>query len=1031
MSLHAFYTAVLPAQGHYALFDGTRKRHIWCDSLDDLTRQTEARIDRQGLYFATAAFATDTDRTIDNALSRRAFCLDIDAGPDKVAKHGLDKVYASQGEALTSLVAWCRQVSLTPRCVVSSGAGLHVYFTLDVSIPVAQWQPVARAFKALASQSLKIDPGPTVDAVRILRPIGTLHSSGARVKLLGESSKDYTLDELRSRLGVVDAPVRASRLNADVLETPIGPPSSVAKIVERCGALRAVAAVRGDVEEPYWRAMLGLVKHTVEGREACHTFSQGHPEYDYADTERKIDRWTAGPATCDTFADCAPDACAACEHRGKIKSPIRLGWMCDDEARAAGVPTAVEVSEQRDIERAAARAEQAEGSPFGGDEVDDTPSVREPWSGQLPPALWPRNHYFIRRTATGGVVLGVNQPVEHVDGDGKKTSVVKDCAFANTGFWFESWAPGTSDADAAQVVYCVHDCTRDTVTRYTIPTKVFATRQDIFTALAAQNVQVYPPTKAARDAMEDYVRASLEAIRSAGQRPKIVTRFGTMHSPDGHVCVAQGRHLINRDGTITEGVVASALRSRGNAYTMNLDNPVCGAWGAQVWPELLVPRARRHVAYLREFYGMDNFRQFQLMIALAWGSPMLAFMEGLYAPGAELPGAGLTVTLYSPRSGIGKTAAMRAAALAFGVPTDIVLGGDASNMTDNARQELVLQAGTMPSFLDEMEDLEPRTIAGFINAVGNGQTKSRLRRDLSVIGGVPTALVSVMSTNKSHREIVAAARAESPAAQMRLLELDCSSVALVDPETRTREGQARSQLQDCAGAVGAVIHYAMARLGNAKLNQLGLRYADKACKAVGGRQDGRFMWRALGAALAVRAILASVDADLVAFSDDDLIAEFKHWHDSCYRFTIEEMLPSDGPSLATMILTELAPYTLITDHAMREGGVVPYRNDRIPNEVHARTVLSEDHCYVKIQAVDAWAAERKYGKRALREILMASRVWDGQIVRRDLFHGTRAAQGVRCSVMRFDLRRIQDAFESPDARDRTARVVQMQPRSAA
>ena len=72
--------------------------------------------------------------------------------------------------------------------------------------------------------------------------------------------------------------------------------------------------------------MLGVVKHCTDPEQNAHDHSRGHPGYSPDETEAKLDAWTAGPTTCAEFEKHEPAACAGCEHRGKIKSPIVLGY---------------------------------------------------------------------------------------------------------------------------------------------------------------------------------------------------------------------------------------------------------------------------------------------------------------------------------------------------------------------------------------------------------------------------------------------------------------------------------------------------------------------------------------------------------------------------------------------------------------------------------------------------------------------------------------------------------------------------------
>jgi hypothetical protein len=67
--------------------------------------------------------------------------------------------------------------------------------------------------------------------------------------------------------------------NVQPLEQKTGdfPASSALKIIENCPTLAHVAQVQGNISEPLWRSMLGVVKFTTEGEPLCHEWSLGDP----------------------------------------------------------------------------------------------------------------------------------------------------------------------------------------------------------------------------------------------------------------------------------------------------------------------------------------------------------------------------------------------------------------------------------------------------------------------------------------------------------------------------------------------------------------------------------------------------------------------------------------------------------------------------------------------------------------------------------------------------------------------------------
>lgn len=340
-TLRSFYADVLPRSGHYALFIGPTKQHVWCSSVDELVAETQKRQDERDVYFATASFVeAGTEwggRRAANVARLRAFRLDIDAGPEKYAKHPED-VYPDLPAAKQAMVSFLKAKALSPSYVIQSGAGLHVYFCLDDDIAPDRWVPVAQHLQLMCRlHDLKADGSVTADAARVLRPLGSLHKSGARVQALRVTPKIHTLEQFSEAIGYRPRQMDLS-VNDDVLAPLPGPPKSVTKVIERCGALRHATTAQNQVPEPYWRATLGLVKHTVEGEEAAHRFSSEHRDYDEAETQRKLDGWTAGPATCDEFS-LHYTGCKDCEYRGKVKSPIVLGTM--DVAEVQALPDEV------------------------------------------------------------------------------------------------------------------------------------------------------------------------------------------------------------------------------------------------------------------------------------------------------------------------------------------------------------------------------------------------------------------------------------------------------------------------------------------------------------------------------------------------------------------------------------------------------------------------------------------------------------------------------------------------------------------
>lgn len=347
MDTLSFFKKILPSQGLYVLAvfrEGRRApAHSTFTTLEDMAHAAlRTNGPNREVFHACASFTEklqvpssfdpskmrDATRVTANAAFVRSLWIDIDVGEKKD--------YVSRKDAAAALAAFCRTLKIPSPMIVSSGRGLHCYWPFTKDLPAAQGKMLMESFLAAAEAlNFKHDKSRTTDIASILRPIGTNW----------QKEEPY-----RPVVLLHDAePIPAKRLMAAVIKyrqpTPAKthdfgeewssgtkanyPPSSAERIVQFCATLKYVADARGDVPEPEWRAMLGLVKHTVEGDAQAHAWSQGYSSYDEDETQRKLDAWTAGPTTCEHFSGLC-STCTGCRFQGKVKSPIQLGYS--DEA---------------------------------------------------------------------------------------------------------------------------------------------------------------------------------------------------------------------------------------------------------------------------------------------------------------------------------------------------------------------------------------------------------------------------------------------------------------------------------------------------------------------------------------------------------------------------------------------------------------------------------------------------------------------------------------------------------------------------
>lgn len=275
-------------------------------------------------------------RTQDNVAFLRALWVDLDVK---------DGAYATQAEAIGDLVRFTRVAGLPIPTIVNSGGGVHAYWPLDQDVPRAAWKKLASMFKAVTvALGLKADPVRTADEASVLRVPGTVNMKPGRaprpVAVVGQLTRPIPVLDMAAAVKRAfdasgaslprEAPsqVRVTGINADLMMEEQFEPADAGKIILRCRQVHGIASTHGDVPEPLWYAGLQLARHCDNGDVVAHDWSNGHPTYDEAATERKLQQLAVknvGPTSCAKFDSANPGVCAGCPHYGEITSPIQLG----------------------------------------------------------------------------------------------------------------------------------------------------------------------------------------------------------------------------------------------------------------------------------------------------------------------------------------------------------------------------------------------------------------------------------------------------------------------------------------------------------------------------------------------------------------------------------------------------------------------------------------------------------------------------------------------------------------------------------
>lgn len=934
--LKQFYEDVLPRHGNLCLFTLPDAQHFWGLTIDEMVLKTERlRGSNCEIYFAVAAFKARA-RNRENADTLRALRVDLDAGPEKLAKHGPEKVYTDQGAALVGLVQFVKDTNLVPTYIVSSGEGLHVYWALDNDIEPREWLPLAEALQVLGDQrGLKIDHTVTCNSAGVLRPLDTIHhKSGNPVTVLKATGKKWRAAEMRAALSAhveVAAPGKRLYQNGhDVFaalgDVPLGgdasinaeampqyPPSDANLVADQCPVMGHIRETGGQVAEPLWHAMMGVVKYTVQGDEAAHAWSDGDARYDEYDTQRKYDAWTAGPTTCKHIAQ-HDNACKTCPHWGTIVTPVELGRPRTAPSISVASPSPP---------RAAPPDPQALLAP----------GTKPPWEGFIPPGYRVKHvgtHYAMFRE-TDGDETDAGQPMPKLK------------LLCNEVFWLTAW--GRADGDEPAVIdACVIPHTGNTPTTHRLPQTCMASVNDAMKAMS--KIGVHSKDRAA---MLNYLQDSTQIIKAIQQRERIPDRLGLRYLPSGELVAVHGHHIIHKDGRIELAMVSADLAPVAALFPVPLPNNPAGNWTPDVWPAIEA-KARQHVAFIRKhFTGLPKM-QIAMLTVLA--SPLMAFVTGEYMSGPTLPRLGFTVSLYSRQSGQGKTHAAKIGLLAYGPPDGIMMSGDASSATDIARITRLTLHGTMPMVVDELGSAEVKKVADFISTVANGAARERGTKSGGVKVNTPWALSTVVTTNVAARQMILANQESSDAIQNRLLEINADDVPNHTPEERLAYQMELPAVAECAGALGALIHREIVKLGGTEINRAVLGGVAKAEGLLGKVQAGRFANRQLGTILVLNAILEKAGIGAL-FPLGPIVMYFKQAFESGQEFISTSGVAATPVEQLADYLNSAQRVTVVTNMNVVQGN-----NGRVPDEISVRYCIDEDKVFISKEHLSEWCKRR-------------------------------------------------------------------------
>lgn len=630
MNSQAWVDLVLPSQGLRCVAvpqqaPKTGFRHYFLND-NSQASATIAKLDDQGenVFYALAGFtddARDRERDAKGRLVRggrkqanvgwlRSFFSDIDCGEDKP--------YATARDGLVALKTFLDLTGLPKPYIVSSGRGLHIYWPMDDDVERVDWKATAVQLKqAMVIAGFHADPSRTSDEASVLRPVGAHHRKAQAIPVrLLKDGEIWSHEDFRAQVGAflaanhaVPETVKGPKLNADLMGGLEYPPTYADKIADRCAVARLVRDTQGNVDQPTWYRVLGLVAFCEDADQVAQEWSCGHPAYDPDEVATKLEQQRAfKPTTCAKLGECQPDLCKACPHFGKLASPIRLGM------------------EAPEIPIVAQPAPQPQTMGFITTGAAAPPPANAPRAIILPPG-W-------RYAAFNGVAC-IQQAVTDDDG------VTSWNPFSDTLFYPVSRL-NIDDGFAMEVEMYVRADAAGNPTqtrRFTVPcATVSSGGKELAAALGRYEIAPRHPSQ--KPIMDAYLAAWMTKLKNEADEIRQFQHFG-WHDDKFLV----GNTLIEPGGT-QRSVLLKGIAS--------VKAPALGPKGSlDVWKDAI------HRAYHHQ--GQEHF---QFLVALGFAAPLWPLFAQY---------GGITVFAHSEGSGVGKTTAQRAALSAWGRWEDLQL----------------------------------------------------------------------------------------------------------------------------------------------------------------------------------------------------------------------------------------------------------------------------------------------------------------------------------------------------------------------
>ncbi|MFP4388452.1 MAG: TOTE conflict system archaeo-eukaryotic primase domain-containing protein [Desulfococcaceae bacterium] len=218
------------------------------------------------------------------------------------------------------------------------GAAVRRGHTLPLDPEAGFLLPHAAPWAALARHS-PVPAGRVTELLKAWRILPPPERTGRSFWTSGDSTgvAGALPSESRSRA------FRQNPFQSQGFPTAAWPVPEFERIAARCPFIAHCRDDAAALSEPDWYVLLTISARCRDGRRLAHRLSAPYPRYRFSETEAKIERalTCTGPYRCTTIARINGRFCQTCPRRGRISSPIRLGYGSPSDGFSAGEPLPV------------------------------------------------------------------------------------------------------------------------------------------------------------------------------------------------------------------------------------------------------------------------------------------------------------------------------------------------------------------------------------------------------------------------------------------------------------------------------------------------------------------------------------------------------------------------------------------------------------------------------------------------------------------------------------------------------------------